>query len=438
MNPNFKSALVMGVLSSLLLGISGSPVQAQQFWSPRHVVLDTYTEPIPFRCGGEVLLAYELHITNMDRLTVALAEIAVLADDNPEPVKTYSQALLTGSLNRIAVTGQPEPVNLVGGGQRVILHIVLSYSDLAAVPMSLSHRITYSFLAENGTEFGAVVAGGAIRIARDREAIMISPPLGEGNWLAARGVSLGLSGHRGGAIRPQGGIPYQKARYAFDFVRFTDSGQAFVGERSHNEDWIGYGAEVLAVADGLVVRVQDGIPDSRPFDPERLQGLTGETLGGNYIVLDIGNDLYAFYGHLIPGSPRIREGDRIRRGEVIGQLGSSGNSDVPHLHFQINRAIPISGEAVPYGFEEYVYLGEAGPGWQIDPSRIVGETLARRRSARRSKPVSPGIAIADSIINQIFRNISIGSASVEQAWIRSLAQGGVSRVREMPGSKAVF
>lgn len=358
-------------------------------------MLDTYTEPVPFPCDGEVLLAYELHITNMDRLTIGLASVEVFAEGIPTPVRTCSGELLAESLNRVRVEGQPDDVRQVVGGQRAILHVLLSYPKNVGLPTELTHRVGYSFLIGDGSEVGAVISGGTIRVAREREAPTIGAPLEEGIWLAGRGVSMGLSGHRGGAIRPQDGIPYQKARYAFDFVRFNDTGQAFTGERSRNEDWIGYGSQVLAVADATVITVQDGIPDSRPFDPDRLQSLTGETLAGNYIVLDIGNEIFAFYGHLQPGSVLVREGDRVRKGRVIGRVGNSGNSTLPHLHFQINRAIPIQGEAVPYVFEGYEYLGEAGSGW-----------------------LSPDSATSE--------------------WVRALEKGGQPRVNEMPGAEAVI
>jgi hypothetical protein len=55
------------------------PASAQSFWSPREIVIDTYTPPIRFTCGGETCLAYELHVTNMDRYPVALRSIEVLA-----------------------------------------------------------------------------------------------------------------------------------------------------------------------------------------------------------------------------------------------------------------------------------------------------------------------------------------------------------------------
>ena len=114
------------MFSSLPVVSGGCESQAQQFWSPRHVVLDTYTEPVPFPCDGKVGLAYEVHITNMDRVTIALGSVEVFAEGIPTPVKTYSGELLAESLTRIRVTGQPEDIRQVTGGQRAILHVLLA------------------------------------------------------------------------------------------------------------------------------------------------------------------------------------------------------------------------------------------------------------------------------------------------------------------------
>lgn len=54
-------------------------------------------------------------------------------------------------------------------------------------------------------------------------------------------------------------------------------------------------------------------------------------------MLDLGDNRHAFYGHLLPGSLRVKPGDRVRRGQVIGRLGNSGNSTGPHLHFHNAR-----------------------------------------------------------------------------------------------------
>jgi murein DD-endopeptidase MepM/ murein hydrolase activator NlpD len=422
---------------SLLLVFLGFPAQGNDFWSPRDVVLDTYTEPIPFLCNGELLLAYELHITNMDRLPISLASVEVLADGGTVPTEEYSGEHLAGSLTRITVAGQSDDVSEVMGGQRAILHVLLRYTGRGELPSVLTHRVRYLFLKTDGSQVGATVRGGAIRVAKEGEALIIGAPLGEGIWLAARGVASGLSGHRRGAIRPQNGIPYQKARYAIDFAGFDDSGQAYGGSRTSNESWFGYGADVFAVADAQVVSVRDGIPDIEPFDPDRLKSLTGETLGGNAIVLDLGNDLFAFYGHLQPGSIVVREGDQVRKGQVLARLGSSGNSDAPHLHFQINWAIPLRGEAVPYAFESYEYLGEQrGCAWLHNPAELIEKTLSASLGDRQPRAVT--LAIADSIKASMVRRMREASLGGAVDWTRAAREGGELRTQEMPGAEAVL
>ena len=52
-------------------------------------------------------------------------------------------------------------------------------------------------------------------------------------------------------------------------------------------------------------------------------------------MLDHGGGEYSVYAHLKPGSLRVKPGDKVAAGRVIGQLGSSGNSTEPHLHFQV-------------------------------------------------------------------------------------------------------
>ena len=443
MGSHVKRLSTIGLGAALFLVCLGLPTQGQDFWSPRHVVLDTYTEPVPFPCDGHTLLAYELHITNMDRLPIRLASIDVLADNATVPIESYATDKLAASLNRIRMAGQADTVTEVMGGQRAILHVLLSYDSQAPLPERLTHRIRYAFVKHDGSEVDATIEGGAIRVAREREAVTIGAPLGDGIWLAARSVSEGLSGHRAGAIRPQNGIPYQKGRYAIDWAGLDSTGVAYHGSMVKNEDWVGYGAEVLAVADGRVVMVQDGLPDSQPFDPNVLDNLTGQTLGGNEIVVDIGNDLFAFYGHLQPGSINVKEGDQVRQGQLLGLLGNSGNSTAPHLHFQINRAIPIRGEAVPFVFEDYAYLGEGGSNWGFNPTaqwqEMVDGMIAGLKigtaEVPRQEPVAVDAMVTASIRNSMMRN---APRTPTPDWVSVLREGGQRRTREMPGSGAVI
>jgi len=106
------------------------------------------------------------------------------------------------------------------------------------------------------------------------------------------------------------------------------------------------------VADGTVVGFKDGIPENVP--PSRAVPITLETVGGNHVILDIGGGHFAFYAHLQPGKIRVKMGDRVKRGQVIGLVGNSGNSTEPHLHFHISDGnSPLGTEGLPYALTSF-------------------------------------------------------------------------------------
>ena len=113
-----------------------------------------------------------------------------------------------------------------------------------------------------------------------------------------------------------------------------------------------YGAEIYAVADGVVVRSLDGLPGAAPGDLPT--DTTAANINGNYVVLDIGNGRFAFFAHLQTGSVRVQVGDRVTRGQVLGLLGNTGNTDRPHLHFHVmDGPGPISSNGLPFVFRAF-------------------------------------------------------------------------------------
>jgi murein DD-endopeptidase len=118
------------------------------------------------------------------------------------------------------------------------------------------------------------------------------------------------------------------------------------------------------VTDGIVVGIKDGIPQNIPGANSRAVPITLETVGGNYVILDLGQGRYAFYAHLQPGTLRVKLGDQVRRGHVLGLVGNSGNSTEPHLHFHVsNGNSALGSEGLPYVFESFEQQGQ-GWGWK--------------------------------------------------------------------------
>jgi murein DD-endopeptidase len=189
-----------------------------------------------------------------------------------------------------------------------------------------------------------------------RRPLVIDSPLRGGDWLAANGPS-NTSVHRR-ALLVVNGAPRIAQRFAIDWIKLGPGGRLAHDDRARNENWFSYGEEVLAVADGTVIATKDGIPENVPMTDKRVVPITLDTIGGNLVVMDIGNGRYATFAHLIPKSLRVSVGAKVRRGQVLGLLGNSGNSDAPHLHFHITDGpSPFGAEGVPFIFESMQFRG---------------------------------------------------------------------------------
>jgi hypothetical protein len=145
-------------------------------------------------------------------------------------------------------------------------------------------------------------------------------------------------------------------RWGLDLV-VTRDGKSRAGSDLDLLSYYAYGREVLAPADGEVVRVVDGIHDTQPGMLER----SVEPLG-NHVVIRVAPEQFLFLAHLKAGSIPVREGQAVRRGEVVGAVGNSGFSAItpePHLsvHLQ-DTPDPRRGEAVPWRFCDYLADGQ--------------------------------------------------------------------------------
>jgi len=198
------------------------------------------------------------------------------------------------------------------------------------------------------------IEGGATQVGA--EARVIGPPLRGGNWWAANGPS-NHSGHRRSLIAVDGKARIPE-RYATDWSKLQGS-DLFKGDASKNSSYFSYGEEVLAVVDGTVASVLDGLPENAPDAKSYPLPMNLKNMGGNNIILDIGQKQFAFYAHLQPHSIRVKVGDHVVRGQVLALVGNSGNATGPHLHFQLSDANSELGtEGLPFVIDSLELVGK--------------------------------------------------------------------------------
>ena len=130
----------------------------------------------------------------------------------------------------------------------------------------------------------------------------------------------------------------------------------FDGDGKKVEQYYDFGENVLAVADGTVVSVHDGISDQTPF--VLMTPKSTSDYGGNNVMLEIAPNVFAWYAHLRERSIGVKVGDAVKAGAPIGKLGDTGPSEGPHLHLGLlDKPDSIAGWSLPFVFDSFTLVG---------------------------------------------------------------------------------
>jgi hypothetical protein len=181
--------------------------------------------------------------------------------------------------------------------------------------------------------------------------VTVDPPVSGGPWVALYDPQM-PRGHRRVAFS-RGGRQVVPARFAIDWVRLDEAGRTSAAAADDFGRWFGFGADVLAVADGKVIAVRDGYPDV--LTRERPAKWSEDDVSGNYVGLELASGRFAFYEHLQRGSVGVRVGETVRAGQPIARLGRSGvNSSGPHLHFHVGSdPFPLDSQGRPWVLSQF-------------------------------------------------------------------------------------
>jgi hypothetical protein len=223
------------------------------------------------------------------------------------------------------------------------------------VPVAVEHAITVSVPPGLPVE-STITDRGARASVTSRPPVTIGAPVRGSGWIAAGSCCDGP--HRR-ALQPVNGHLVMGQRFAIDFNRADAGGRWVIGDPDVNASWIFYGDPVLAVADGTVVAAEDRWPDQIPNHPREVRLPEAD---GNHVIIRFGRHHYAGYAHLVPGSVRVRVGQRVRAGQVIGRLGNSGSSSGPHLHFQVmTQPSLVDADGLAFAFRRFTLQGRIPP-----------------------------------------------------------------------------
>lgn len=148
---------------------------------------------------------------------------------------------------------------------------------------------------------------------------------------------------------PSHGTSVFGASYAIDFVPVNDAGRTApitLGSLVRPEPpqrFPGFGRPLLAPIEGVVVAARDaeadhaayrGVPSIGYALAQRRRAEAGwVALAGNHVLIESEGVVVAVC-HLQQGSVKVRPGQPVRVGDVLGRCGNSGNSTEPHVHVQ--------------------------------------------------------------------------------------------------------
>jgi len=340
------------VLFCCLLATQATPVLANKIeinYTP--LMVSNMQPPIAVEAvDGKSYLAYELRLTNGGGFEVKLKSLEVL-DADKKAIKTFSG----NDLLQIVTVARKNTTDFKPGDTGFCW--ITFAQDNNALAKEISHRLTYEIQGTDKADAPILNPETIIetdKVKVDQNELVIGPPLSGKGWVAIGGIGTD-TGHRRALLSLNNKLCLSQ-RFANDWIKLDENNRTSNGDRKECKSYPCYEQKIISVADGDVVDVVDVFENQIPDKPGRIKIADA---GGNYAIVKIGENKYAFYAHMKKGSVKVKIGDTVSRGQEIGLVGNAGNSSGPHLHFHVcDHPSPLFANGVPFVIDQFNVEGK--------------------------------------------------------------------------------
>lgn len=129
-------------------------------------------------------------------------------------------------------------------------------------------------------------------------------------------------------------------RYAYDF-EIRKNNLPFHDDYHQLTNYYCYLDDIICPCDGFVIDLQNNYPNTKVYDDRPIINDIEEPRG-NYITIKHNHGEYSTICHFEQNSIKVKIGDLVKEGDILGKVGNSGNTQGPHIHFQVQSGPDFS------------------------------------------------------------------------------------------------
>jgi hypothetical protein len=346
-----KTLMYFITLLSLPVLLTGCSKKGTVYTPIETAAIEVIINDTPFRTDQFLRIPFTLKTLEWKKKGLSLRQINVLDDVTKTVLVTYN----AGEFPKIY--SDPLPANNIMPYDKLYNYyfsIQLPIPINTTPPPSISNRLV---LRDTVNNKDVTIEGGVFTPKYNEVPLAIASPVKGTKWMF---INQSTNDYHFYSIIFVGGKLGTGERFAFDNMQVDDNFDKFYqGDPTKNSSYFCYRDTIFSVADGVVVATSDTMTENDGNTHNHLNFKAPIDYAGNYMIINIGNGRYAMYAHCVKGSIRVKTGDTVTEGMPLALLGNAGNSDAPHLHFQIGDSPDFfMCNGLPFVLKKFTKIGE--------------------------------------------------------------------------------